>query len=623
MNVLELYLSPLSNGRMKIIAHSYGETDGETEFVLPFEGSSSRKATILKALNADTFDPNDFDGPNEQEWMVQSELLGRDGRGFHQEMRENIGKKFYEALFPPDSQSKTSLQSMRRYTARFSRNKQLLIQLEIDSKNARIFDYPWELLHDGDNFLVKQGINISRHIDYGDASPKFPPLTQINILLASSTAFDEANGMQKLPTDENQAITEWMQKFEQDQDRPIFLEQLKPVTFKAFSDYLLEHHGVDTPHIIHFDGHGCFGILCNNSLADGKVCRTFHFNVTTTQCRACGASLQGPQGYLLFENEVGEADYVSAEDIGWRIGEANRSNTKKQGILLVVLSACKSSLALVENSVFNGVAQSLIHQQIPAVIGMSFSVTASSATGFAERFYRALAQRHPLALATNWGRSRMGEIAENQWYRPALYLRWRDNQGGRIFAVGSRKPRAGKQTREEQFSSQEKQPRRNTGQLRVISSNPSTTADAGTKPSQGVLAKVFAYQEEMRTEQGQLIRITRLFGSDDIWPDECERAIRSMRNLSKPAQKLCTLLDELEPSQLTETIIKLRYALMTGLNNSGRLLAELISDITAFSEVCQASTRDALLRKERIQEKLAALNNQIDEVGFRVSNLRL
>jgi hypothetical protein len=226
--------------------------------------------------------------------------------------------------------------------------------------------------------------------------------------------------MQKLPTDENQTITEWMQKFEQDQARPIFLKQLKPVTFKAFTDYLLEHSGEDTPHIIHFDGHGCFGILCNNTLPDGKVCRTFHFNVTTTQCRVCHASLQGPQGYLLFENEAGGADYISAEDIGWRIGEANRSNSKKQGILLVVLSACKSSLALVEDSVFNGVAQSLIHQQIPAVIGMSFSVTASSATGFAERFYRALAQRHPLALATNWGRSRMGEIAENQWYRPAL-----------------------------------------------------------------------------------------------------------------------------------------------------------------------------------------------------------
>lgn len=616
MNVLELYLSPLSNGRMKIIVHSYGET----ESVLPFEGSSSRKATILKALNADTFDPKDFDGPDEQEWMVQSNLLGSNRGDFHPEMRVNIGKKLYEALFPPESQSKTSLQSVRRDAALSHTNKQVLIQLEIDAKQARLFDYPWELLHDGQDFLVKQGIAISRHIDYGDPPPKFPPLRQINILLASSTAFDEANGMQRLSEEENQAITEWMRNTEQNQDRPIYLKQLKPVTFKAFSDYLLEHTGEDTPHIIHFDGHGCFGILCNNSLPDGKVCKTFHYNITATKCKACGASLQGPQGYLLFEDKAGGANYVSAENIGWRIGDANRSNKNRQGILLVVLSACKSSLALVEDSVFNGVAQSLIHQHIPAVVGMSFSVNVSCATDFAERFYRALAQKHSLALAVNWGRGAMSEYGENQWYRPALYLRWKDNEGGQIFAARSRKTRAGKNVRELQARPQENQPERDPVPLRVVASNPAVTAHSGTRASHDILTLISAYHQEIRDGRSRLDDVAELFRNEDIWPDECEQTADSLLEISKPIKKMSKLLDDLEPSQLTETIIKLRFALMTALNDSDNLLDELISDITAFSKVCQEAGLDTQL-KSRIQEKLVSLNDQIDEVGFEVSSL--
>lgn len=580
MNVLGLYLSPMGTGRMKIIAHPYGETTS----VLPLRGNSSRKATILKALNADTFEPEDFDGPDEQEWMVRVKLLGSNRNAFHPEMRVNIGKILYKALFPPGSLTERKLQEARYAANLSSKHEQVVIQLEIEAGQARLFDYPWELLHDRQDFLAERGIAISRYINYEDPLPDVPRIKRTNVLLASSSAFDEDNGMQELSEEENQAVLKGVQEAEQDKDKYIRLEQLKPVTFQRFGEYLLEHSGEDTPHIIHFDGHGCFGILCNNILPDGRVCRTFHYKVTATECEGCSANLSGPQGYLLFEDGQGGAHYVSARDIGSTIGNANRSNKPGQGIVLVVLSACKSSSALIEDTVFNGVAQSLISHQIPAVVGMSFSVNASSATSFAEIFYRALSQKHSLALAINWGRGAMGGFGENQWYRPALYLRWRDNEGGQIFDVRSRKTRANRKTGESQTAHKEDRVKRNSSQLGMY--NPPTTIHPGTRSSNDILTLAFTYHQKIQAEQSRFTDVAELFSNDDIWSDECGQAVNSLLEISKPVKKLCNLLDELVPSQLTETVVELRYALMTPLHNSDESLDGLVSDITAFSKVC-------------------------------------
>ena len=99
----------------------------------------------------------------------------------------------------------------------------------------------------------------------------------------------------------------------------------------------------------------------------------------------------------------------------------------------MVLSACKSGLALAKNSVFNGVAQRLISQRIPAVVGMAFTSRVDSTIAFMEHFYLAIRQKLSLVTAVSWGRYAM-RLDSNQWYRPVLYMRWQDNEGGQIFA---------------------------------------------------------------------------------------------------------------------------------------------------------------------------------------------
>jgi hypothetical protein len=103
-------------------------------------------------------------------------------------------------------------------------------------------------------------------------------------------------------------------------------------------------------------------------------------------------------------------------------------------VRLAVLSACKSAYALGGNSVFNGVAQSLIWHGVPAVVAMQYKVSTKGATTFAERFYRELGNKQSLAVATSQGRVAMQNVEHNQWYRLIFYLRWQANDGGQLFA---------------------------------------------------------------------------------------------------------------------------------------------------------------------------------------------
>jgi hypothetical protein len=66
---------------------------------------------------------------------------------------------------------------------------------------------------------------------------------------------------------------------------------------------------------------------------------------------------------------------------------------------------------------------------------MQFSIRTDAAERFAGRLYQQIAAGAPLVTAMSWGRTALGDDAGDQWYRPVLYLRWRDNEGGQLFAL--------------------------------------------------------------------------------------------------------------------------------------------------------------------------------------------
>ena len=431
METLELYLSPIDAKQFKAIVIESPGGEGETESLLPFfEGEKDWRMTIIRCLEMSAF-KSEYFNPEEQEWMLKSVVLNENCDTFDSNYLVNIGCKVYQSLFPKNSKVEKALLASLRSSER--KNIQLHIQLKFEAdvvKRTRIADYPWELLHDGEKFLLHRNVTISRYIAHDSTPPRIPSSTTINILLVSSTASDSKLGLPKLGKQETQAIRKGLENASNAGD--INLIELDYATRDELRKYLTKHQAQDQPHVLHFDGHGLFGKRCSNS-----KCYTIHKGSKIEKCQVCDSVLPEPQGYLVFEDSDGKADYVSAEELGTLLRQSSfgdGNNKSDSGIALVVLSACQSAMAVVGDSVFNGTAQNLISHRLPSVVAMQYSVSVESATNFAKQFYLSLGKKNSLGIALSQAREAMG-IENNQWYRPVLYLRWQDNQGGQLFKL--------------------------------------------------------------------------------------------------------------------------------------------------------------------------------------------
>jgi hypothetical protein len=431
LETFQLYLSPLNTNQFKAIVTQSPAGEGETESSLPFfEGEIDWRMTLLRTLEMSAFNSKYFQKAGEQDWMVKSAILAEDRTVFHPNFLKAIGRSLYQSLFPAGSKVEKALHSAIRLAEDKRVQLHLQLKFEADSvQRSRLADYPWELLHDGQRFLAHHQVTISRYIAHDTVPPNLPPVEKVNVLLVSSAAFDLEQGLKPLTKKEQQAVRKGLKSASE--AGYICLAELEYATLNELRAYLTEHQGKDAPHVLHFDGHGLFGKRCSN-----PECRTIHLGIKVERCRECNTELPEPQGYLVFEHEESEADYVSAAELGTLLRQSSFSDGANQsgGVALVVLSACQSAMAVAADSVFNGTAQNLISHRIPAVVAMQYSVGVDAATQFAEQFYRSLGQKNSLAVALSQGREAMGAEG-NQWYRPVLYLRWRDNQGGQLFAT--------------------------------------------------------------------------------------------------------------------------------------------------------------------------------------------
>lgn len=425
MKLLEVYLLPSDQQRFKALATRSPAGDGEADSSLPFwEGEQDRRSTLIKVLEGTgIFNSAHFPRPGEQEWMVKAGLLTANQQSFHPHYLEQVGQALYNALFPPTSSLNSVLQTALRLTEQEETELHLRLKFSADSaKRSRLADYPWELLHDWQRFLhLHRPVFISRYIAYEALPPVVTNQDQLRVLLISPRTEDDSHGMAKLSDVEQLAIRTGLSKAK------VELEILPKPTLKALSADLSQRSETQMPQVLHFDGHGLFGRRCVNS-----QCGRIHAGIKVEYCQTCGQALSEPTGFLLFEDEQGGVDYVSA---------ASFAAFLPKGVALVVLSACQSGMAVAGESVFNGVAQQLIDARVPAVVAMQYAVGVDAASQFAEQFYRILGQKKPLVMALSEGRKWMG-INRNQWYRPVLYLRWLDDEGGQLFGVGEPEPRS-------------------------------------------------------------------------------------------------------------------------------------------------------------------------------------
>ena len=438
MEGLELFLEPESEQSFKVIETRFGTTSS----ILPFfEGGTDFRTTLIRVLEITAYPDAEYEperfSPEEQKWLIKVGLVNPATQAFHEPkiLLANLGKHLYQSLFPGSTKAENALRALWQKAKPSGDELHIQFRFEASSvEKNRAADYPWELAHDGERFLAWHKVSFSRYIAYGDLPPTLPPVNQINVLLVSSEAYNTGQGLKKFSRSERKAIREGLETAsEQGHIRLIDLaEEIDDTpTFKELTKYLEEHRGLDQPHVLHFDGHGLYGRKCS-------CCGKIYPGINTQICvnPTCNKNaLQSAQGYLVFEQESGEPDYVSAETLGTVIENLtpNRDDSGQGRLAVVVLSACQSGMAAAGDSVFNGTAQTLIHHAMPAVVAMQYSVGVKAATNFAESFYRSLGQKDPLATAVRKARIAM-DLDEHHWYRPVLYLRWHDNVGGQLFA---------------------------------------------------------------------------------------------------------------------------------------------------------------------------------------------
>lgn len=94
-----------------------------------------------------------------------------------------------------------------------------------------------------------------------------------------------------------------LQKGLQRVQAPVYLKMLRPPTVEAFRTEILGNYD-----IVHFDGHGDFGLRCKN-------CGTLNLPKKKT-CERCEALLEGmtASGFLAFERDDGMQDALAAEE---------------------------------------------------------------------------------------------------------------------------------------------------------------------------------------------------------------------------------------------------------------------------------------------------------------------
>lgn len=308
--------------------------------------------------------------------------------------------------------------------------------------------YPWELLHNGEHFLLAAGVfTLTRALlqpDLPEAElPIYPPL---RLLYIGASPAD-------LPQLELEASFESLQRGLQPllEEGQLELNRLEPPTFDELVRYLNFYGGAgafndrDTAlpcYVVHFDGHGAIGRLC-----PAEDCDELN-EVDARVCRGCQRPLGKvkAQTYLCFCDDEGRNRYISAESL--------RELFVSSDIRLAVFSACDTAHYLENHhrnvagreraaplrpkrgegkaledhnresrraAVDASLATALVMGQVPAVVAMPFSIQDDLSPIFTYHFYDAIANGRTLEEALVQARQAMLPIKVPSWFVPVLY----------------------------------------------------------------------------------------------------------------------------------------------------------------------------------------------------------
>ncbi len=301
--------------------------------------------------------------------------------------------------------------------------------------------YPWELLYNGEHFLIASGIfTLTRALlrpgeTGGGELPVQPPMRLLYISASPKNCvpLETERSFEAL----QRALSDPIEKGH------ILLNRLEQVTFDELVGYLSSRGGVgafDDQEIVapcyavHFDGHGAYGRLCPQ-----EECETLNESDART-CAVCATSLHQikAQTYLCFCDAEGCNRYIDTQSL--------REVFVSSDVRLAVFSACETAALAGEDSprhpqgiAFDAtLATALVMDQVPAVVAMPFSLQDDLSPTFIFHFYEALAQGRTLEEALSRARHAMLPYKHHGWFIPVLYRHVSEGQQGPVALLADR-----------------------------------------------------------------------------------------------------------------------------------------------------------------------------------------
>jgi tetratricopeptide (TPR) repeat protein len=271
------------------------------------------------------------------------------------------------------------------------------LHLQISSDDPHVLAWPWEALHDPQAGRLAQTCQIERRLNTvgkpANISRRWPK-DQVNILLVTARPYEGDVLYRSI----SRPLVELIDR----EDLPAQVTVLRPPTFANLREHLSAFP--NRYHIVHFDGHGSYGV--NPATFGGPL------------------KLQGPEGQLIFEDDQGQPDPITADQLSVLL--------RQHHIPAIVLNACQS--AMVDQGAkdpFASVAAALLKSGIRSVVAMAYSLYVSGAQEFLPAFYRDLFRTGDVPQAARGGRQRMfqqkqrvcaqGRYPLDDWLVPVVY----------------------------------------------------------------------------------------------------------------------------------------------------------------------------------------------------------
>ncbi len=255
---------------------------------------------------------------------------------------------------------------------------------------------PWELLHDGDDYLFRgaRGARVRRQLPNRAPVSTLVAEAPIRVLLVSPRPEDDSAAY----IDHRVSARPLVEALDP-LGELVELSLLRPPTFKALRTELTRARRAGEPyHVVHFDGHGIY----NKQLGLGALC------------------FEDPDDAGKLEKR--RTAIVGADDLA--------AVMRDHRVPLVFLEACQTAMSDVDPT--SSVAGRLLDRGVASVVAMSHTVLVETARRFVGAFYRSLMAGErvgeamldgqcELADDTQRGRGFAGDFHLQDWFVPVLY----------------------------------------------------------------------------------------------------------------------------------------------------------------------------------------------------------